>query len=122
MKHILEKIIQLAEASKIEDEEIDRKYDPHEIGTIYPDFERRKVARPKGKELDEYIGSLPQETLEYVAAVMYGGRSFLTEKEEIPLDELVEDMKGDKHIADVILGKSPTLLEYLRIGMELYKI
>ena len=121
MKHILERIIQLAEARNIEEEEISRKYDPNGLGISITNFDYMNEARPKGKELDDYLASLPQETLEYVAAVMYGGRSFFVDGEEIHLEELIADMKGDEHLEDVIGEKTP-LPEYLRTGMKLYKI
>jgi hypothetical protein len=121
MKHILERIIQLAEARNIEEEVINRKYDPNGLGISITDFAYSNEARPKGKELDDYLASLPKETLEYVAAVMYGGRSFSVYGEEIPLEDLIADMKNDKHLDDMIGEKTP-LPEYLRAGMKLYKI
>jgi hypothetical protein len=121
MKHILEGIIQLAEARNIEEEAITRKYDPDGLGISITNFAYIDEARPKGKELDDYLASLPKETLEYIAAVMYGGRSISVYGEEIPLGDLIVDMKDHKHLDDMIGEKTP-LPDYLRAGIKLYKI
>lgn len=120
MKDILDRIILLAEAQNAEENIILKKYDPDEMGISGDDLEFMEEARPKRNELKNYLKALTQGQLECIAAVMYGGREFLTNDERPTFEKVVNNIKGDLHLDAMISEKEP-LPEYLRAGMSIYK-
>ncbi len=85
----------------------------------------KNYCRKKNKCLENipknYLADLSQEQLDYVAAVMYGSRQYITEGEVRPLEELLSDVKVINHLDAQMEEKMP-LHEYLTAGMEIYKI
>lgn len=112
MKEILEQVIKLARARSAEEDSLRRKDGLHILDTEY-----LVTPRPCEKKLEEYLESLPQETLEFVAAVMYGGRDYLSRNETAPLQDYLEHLNG-RDLADTIYEKTP---EYLIAGMKIYE-
>jgi hypothetical protein len=121
MNQILSDIIQLADARNIEESELKMKYDADGLGTNELGGDYFDEPRPKRKQLEEFLRKLTQEQLERVAAIMYGGRDYLTEGKKTPFKKVFARIKGDEHLDDMILEKKP-LSDYLRAGMKLYGI
>jgi len=62
---------------------------------------------------------MEKKDLALIAAVMYGGREYRPPFRAEPLDELINELYEDKHLAAVIMGKSP-LDKYLEKGLIAY--
>lgn len=121
MRSILEKIISLAEARNVEEDELLAKFDPNGLGISNLNSAFMQAPRPQQDELASHLSQLTQDQLEYIATVMYGGRDYLVFGEKPKFDFVLAGIKGDPNLDDLISEKVP-LPEYLRAGMKIYKI
>lgn len=76
---------------------------------------------PKAEALETYLESLANEDVLLIAAVMYGGRDFLSFGRAQPLDDMIEKFceEGSHSLVASIAEKAP-LAEYLAAGIEAY--
>jgi len=122
---MLEKIIKLAEARNSEEERLKKKYKIYYIDFFNPkqnELEWDKAPRPKGAEFKEYLASLNEGDIIYVATVMYGGRDYLTYGEEEDFEGLYNYLKPRvKGLIYSVMEKVP-LPDYLRAGIKVFKI
>jgi hypothetical protein len=122
---ILEKIIKLAEARNAEAEALEKKHGIHDVGVEILDKNLKAYSRepkPKEKKFTEYLGSLDEDTIVYVASVMYGGRDYLTHQERPKFDDLYNYLTPRaKGLIHSLIEKTP-LPDYVRVGIRIFKI
>lgn len=118
---LINKIIEIAEEKDKEDSEIKAKIGLSNHFIMFDDKaeEYLRYKKPRRNELRDFIKKLSQAQLEIIAAVMYGGREYITDRRTPPFQDIISYFKGKHTLAESILGKAP-LAKYLRAGIKAY--
>ena len=119
---LLKQIILMAKSRNDENDNLRKKYGLSDYLKFPPDAKEAKyynAPKPIASELNNFLTNLSQDEIELVAAVMYGGRDYLSHNRTTALHEMLGDFKNDSDLVYSIYEKSP-LADYLEAGIKAY--
>lgn len=118
---LINRIIETVEEKDKEDLEIRTKIGLSDTFKFSDDKVKKylKYRKPRRNELRNFIEKLSQAQLEFITAVMYGGREYIGNRRTTPFQEIISYVEGKHYLAETILEKAP-LAEYLKAGIRAY--